>query len=250
MSQPDQNEADVLSLDSLAIENARYEIKMICQEWSKERIAHELRLHPEAMRRIHPTRRVQSIYLDSHEGLALDQNLAGISEREKFRFRWYGESGPSVVGVLECKIRRNLLGWKQTLPIPQTMHLEGMGRNDFMAALRQSATPSWRSQLDNGLEVAQWISYEREYYQTAEGSVRVTVDSNLECFDQRFRASLSRGVRTHLEKTMIVEVKSDARAFDRLREVMNNFPLVVDKCSKFVMASDPASAPTVSVLPM
>ena len=229
--------------------DARYEIKLVCQGLAYERVVTELGLHPCALRTLHPSRRVQSVYLDTHDRRALEANLAGISNREKVRLRWYGDGVDSVRGTLERKMRQNLLGWKRSFSYPDPIRVNGASRLGFVRSLWRAAAPAFRAVLDDGQEPAQWISYLRDYLITGDGAVRVTIDHDVRCADQRDLAALSFGLQTPTPNVTIVECKASRAHFDVLRELLNTLPLVVDKCSKFVIASDPASGPIVSMLP-
>jgi SPX domain protein involved in polyphosphate accumulation len=224
-------------------------VKIVCQGVARHRILTELRLLPAGIRRLYPPRRVQSIYLDTHDGRALEQNLAGITDREKLRFRWYGDKAHRVNGALELKVRRNMLGWKERLELEDSVDAEGVNRARFVAQLAEKANPQWRERLEAGLEAAQWISYMREYYRSADGIVRITVDHDLKAFDQRYRATISRRFPTPVPNVTIIECKTSQDKYDALQEMLNTFPLVIDKCSKFVLSSDPGGGPLVSVFP-
>ena len=228
---------------------ARYEIKLLCQGLADERVVTELRLHQCALRTLHPSRRVQSVYLDTHDRRALEDNLAGISNREKVRLRWYGDGVDWVRGTLERKIRQNLLGWKHSFSYPEPIRVNGVSRLRFVRSLWQAAPPEFRAVLDDGQEPAQWISYTRDYLITGDGTIRVTVDHDVQSADQRDRAALSFDCPTPTPNVAIVECKVARHRYDALREFLNTMPLVIDKCSKFVIASDPAAAPIVSMLP-
>ena len=229
--------------------DARYEIKLLCQGLAYERVMTELRLHQCALRTLHPSRRVQSVYLDTHDRRALEDNLAGISNREKVRLRWYGHGVDEVQGTLERKIRQNLLGWKLTFKYPEPIRVSGTSRLGFVRSLWRAAPPEFRSVLEAGLEPAQWISYTRDYLITGDGAIRVKVDHDVRSADQRNRAALSFDCPTPTPNVAIVECKVARHGYDALREFLNTMPLVIDKCSKFVIASDPAAAPIVSMLP-
>ncbi len=230
-------------------EDARYEMKLITQGMAYKRVLTELRLHKCALRTLHPSRRVQSVYLDTHDGRALEENLAGSSDREKVRFRWYGDETEVVRGTLERKIRRNMLGWKKTHRYDRDIRVAGASRLAFVRSLAEGAPAAFRSVLVEGFEPAQWISYTRDYLTTADGSLRVTVDHNIRCVDQRNRALLSMRYATPVPNVTIIECKTAQDRYDSLRYLLNTLPLVIDKCSKFVIASDPHSAPIVSMLP-
>jgi hypothetical protein len=231
---------------AFTVENARYEIKTVCERMGLEQVLAELRLRGVAFRPLHPRRTVQSIYLDTASARAMEENLAGVSRREKFRFRWYGSEGSTAAGALERKIRDNRLGWKETLPIEGTVDVQGASRAGFMRRLMQAATPAWRERL-GGLEPAQWVVYERDYLATADGAIRMTIDRDLRFYDQRLVAALSRRSPRPAPQMMVIECKAAASHEEQLHDLLGGFPLVVDKCSKFVMASG-GGGPIVSML--
>ena len=78
----------------------RYEMKFLCWGESGPSILSGLRLHSAAIRRLHPSRSVQSVYLDTADGRAVRDNLDGLSQRTKIRFRWYGTDAACVRGQL------------------------------------------------------------------------------------------------------------------------------------------------------
>ena len=228
----------------------RYEIKMVCQEHAYEHLLMILRLHPSCLRTVFPPRHVQSVYLDTHRGRAMEDNLAGISHREKIRFRWYGLQNTGVRGKLELKVREGTVGWKEIVPVEAAVDVEGARRNAFMKRLTENAPLEWRIRLSEGLDPVQWIAYLREYFVTANGRVRLTVDRKLKAWDQRGRFMLSSLFATPLPRVVIVEAKCDSEDYDEMRELMNRLPLYVDKCSKFVLASSPNHGPIVSIFPL
>lgn len=230
--------------------NTRYEIKMVCRTEAYPEIRLYLDLDPSGIRTLYPKRRVQSVYLDTPEADALAENLAGISHREKFRYRWYGPDARGVRGRLECKVRENMLGWKRTFDIDEPMDIEGADRVTFLKTLWEAIDPEWRARLAEKIEPVQWIAYDREYFRTADGKVRITVDQGLRAWDQRGLGTLSSRLATPLPDMMVVEVKCAARDYEAAEAVVNRLPLFVDKCSKFVTASMLGGGPQVSVVPI
>ena len=135
----------------------RHEIKLVCEESGYSALRMALRLLPSGLRELHPTRVVQSIYLDTALQRALEENRAGISNRSKIRFRWYGAGRELVQGTLERKRRANTLGWKETLALSESIRVEGAPRAGFVADLARAAGGAWRTRLERGLEPVQWI---------------------------------------------------------------------------------------------
>jgi len=221
--------------------DARYEVKMVAQVAFYHRLMMHMRMDRGAIRQLYPPRRIQSIYFDTHDNQALEENLAGISHREKVRFRWYGEHATGVRGTLERKVRENMLGWKDLLKIDEEVDVEGTPRRDFTKWLRGHLTPAWDDVPMRDQQPVQWISYQREYFanEAATGPIRITIDRDLRTWDQRYRRNISRSYRSPTPDVMIVEAKCQAADYPALKELIERFPMQVDRCSKFVYASSP-----------
>jgi len=232
-------------------ESLRYEIKVAGQEASYHRLRMALETRPEAIRELYPERNVQSVYLDSHFGRALEENLAGISHREKLRFRWYGADTNGVVGKLELKVRENMLGWKRTASVDQAMEVEGATRVDFVHQLRANLPAAWKVRLA-GLEPVQWVSYRREYLTTADRAVRLTIDRDLRTWDQRWSRRLSRRAfeETPRSNVLVLELKCAPDRVAVAERIVHRLPWPVGRCSKFVLASDPTHGPIPSLEPL
>lgn len=225
----------------------RYEVKFVCEEPAHARVLAELHLLPQALRRQHGARVVQSIYYDTPGRAALEDNLAGVADRQKLRFRWYGEETRTVRGQLELKRRRGDVGDKLTCPIDVPVAVEGSPRTAFARAVWTASPPEWRERL-HGHEPVLWTRYVREYFVTAGGAVRVTVDRGLLAFELRLDPVLSCRRALPLPRILIVEVKADAAHATELTELVQALPLLRSKCSKFAWASAPDEAPPVSRL--
>ncbi len=228
--------------------DTRYEVKMVGQAAAYSRLRMFLRTDRAGVRVLYPPRIVQSIYLDTWTNAALEENLAGISHREKIRFRWYGDARTDVRGILERKVRENMLGWKDLAPIDATLAVEGQTRRGFSQSLLAHLDAGWSEVATRSLLPVQWIRYEREYYRA--GSLRITIDRALRTWDQRTRYRLSARFRTPTPDVMIVEVKTAAENDAELQGFLNRVPLHVDKCSKFVYASAPGEGAMPSYLPI
>lgn len=221
----------------------RYELKLASEVHLYEEVRALLRLHSVGLSPIHHPRKVQSLYFDSSTDEALGDNLAGISHREKIRFRWYGVGTVGVRGRLEKKVRENMQGWKELGEVDGIFNIEGARREELKAEIAAATSPEWRELLSRDLEIVQWISYEREYLATSDGRVRVTLDRDLKTWDQRFSSRLSRRWRTPTPDLMILECKVAPEDLHRAEGLLESLPVSVDKCSKFVIASSPGDAP-------
>jgi hypothetical protein len=221
----------------------RYELKYVVERLALSSLRARLRLDPSGLRAAHPPRRVQSLYLDTGTGRALAENLAGVSERCKLRFRWYGEAADRVEGALERKLRRDQLGWKERARAAAPLALEGARKSAFLRALARALPAAWGARALAGLEPAQWIAYTREYYESADRRVRVTLDRELRCHDLRFGARLARTARRPLPELGVLELKARPEHEAELRAIAARLPAAASRCSKYVLASCEAARP-------
>ena len=229
-------------------DNLRYEIKVVLRACDYGRLTSLLKRSIFPIRKLHPPRRVQSIYLDTHEGKALHENLAGISQRKKVRFRWYGYRSDYANGQLELKTKTNMLGRKHRLPLGSSIPIEGTSRLSFIRQLREQSSPDWCALLDQGLEPAQWIRYEREYFSLFSNQARITIDRKVKASDLRIARNLSFETTTPLPDIIIIECKASYDNYDLAKSFIESLPLLADKCSKYVLASSPANALQISSL--
>jgi len=223
----------------------RYEVKLVGAESDFSRVNAELRLLPSLLRSLHPTRVVQSVYLDTDDGVAMRDNLSGISTRQKLRFRWYGEGSERVAGQLEWKCRNNSLGSKDVVRL-EPIEVSGTTRRSFVRALHDQVPAVWQQRL-RGRVPAQWIRYRRDYHGSADGDLRITVDRELRAFDQRFDYVLSNLRATPLPALLIIEVKASAERRDAIERWLQGVSLRPSKCSKFGVATQPGDGPIPSV---
>jgi hypothetical protein len=192
-----------------------------------------------------PPRLVQSLYLDTPFQKALEENLAGLSERAKVRLRWYGPEARAVRAVLERKCRENSLGWKETLPLAEPVTIAGAERRLLVDELRRRSDPRWRARLA-GLEPAQWVRYEREYFTSADLRVRLTLDHALALFDQRRRGRLADDEPTPAPRVLVLELKCAPEHLDGARAILARLPIPLGRCSKFTLAAAHAGGPHAS----
>lgn len=217
----------------------RYEIKTIVAESDLPRVRAELRLLPAALLPLYPDRIVQSIYLDTPDNDAVEDNLTGISQRNKCRFRWYGDAVDAAPGRLEQKQRINSVGTKQVHAIDYPLQLRGTARRRFTDELARRLPPAARAGLTR-LEPVQWIRYHRAYLGSADGAVRVTLDSHLTAFDQRIQPLLQCNAATSMPRIGIIEVKADEEHRASAESFVQGMGWRPGRCSKFVIASCPS----------
>lgn len=120
--------------------------------------------------------------MDSFDLRYYEDHLGGVAKRQKFRIRWYGSfEAHQIHAVLERKLRVGQVSCKQRLV------LDDLGTHDVTSiqAIRATLARAWlrpdlRTQLAS-LHPVLLNRYYRQYYESLDGRLRLTVDR-----DQRF----------------------------------------------------------------
>lgn len=123
--------------------------------------------------------KIRSLYFDNIYDKALRENIEGVSEREKFRIRYY--DGDTSVIHLEKKVKRGGLGYKVSCPISaeeaqkivdgDTLWMPVSGRGLIIEL--------YAKMKSQGLRPRTIVDYTRTPFVYAPGNVRVTIDENI-----------------------------------------------------------------------
>lgn len=122
---------------------------------------------------------IRSLYFDTPADKALREKLDGVSEREKFRIRFYN-GDPSVMH-LEKKVKRGGLGCKVSAPITAEEAQRIVdGDTDWMAVSgRGLIVELYAKMKSEGLRPKTIVDYTRTPFVYGPGNVRVTIDENI-----------------------------------------------------------------------
>ena len=159
-----------------------------------------------------------SLYFDTPDDKALRQKVSGVSRREKFRIRYYGEDLSFI--RLEKKIKEGGLCAKRStrLTAEQVELLLG-GRIRFLTDSGDPLMIELYSKMKGELlQPRTIVSYEREAYIFTPGNVRVTLDRKLSTCTSPAVFLNSAAHRLEPEPgSTILEVKYDAFLPDIVR---------------------------------
>jgi hypothetical protein len=214
----------------------RYEIKLVCPETHAAQVRALVRLHPEGFRVTYPPRWVNSVYFDSFDVEGVLDNLDGASERDKLRWRWYGPCGAGLFerSHLELKRKRGMAGFKELCPIDAAFDLRQETWTEALAFLRRHANDNFRVWLSQVSCATILTRYEREYYASPDGEIRLTLDTRLSTFDQRFSHRPNLRHPTPPPGTLLIELKADTSQARRLSQVITALPFRPARNSKYV----------------
>jgi len=165
----------------------RYEIKFVLDN-SRLADAMQWLYNETTANKVYDNRAVNSLYFDDVSFSSVRDNLAGISQRNKLRLRWYGEQ-KHTLPIFEVKTKNGRLGCKTTYPI-QSIENSLMKLNiDKITSKCISGLEEQNIVFDEHLVPTLQVNYEREYYETHEG-IHITIDQNIQFSDTQLHTTL------------------------------------------------------------
>jgi len=216
----------------------RYEIKLVCDPHRLPQARSWIRLHPAGFVVAYPPRRVNSLYLDTPHLSSLNDNLAGSSARYKLRLRWYGDEMTNIQPHLELKQKRNMLGRKKRCLLPRELDLS-LPWTEILETIRVHTAPDWQTILQTINQPALLNHYQREYYVTPDGAIRVTLDFAQAAYDQRLSLRPNLRARLTSADNVVIEIKTAQDQEERLPEIAAWFPALRSRNSKYARSFRP-----------
>jgi hypothetical protein len=212
----------------------RYEVKYVARATELHRLLSWIRLAQARFREPFPPRQVNNVYFDTFDHFAYAENLSGASARSKVRFRWYGEVDRPEKGTLEVKRRRTGVGWKLSFPVGP-ISLAGVPWRRIRKELRDQLTPEAHLWLDANPQPVLINRYQRRYFLSGDGRVRLTVDWDQRVYDQQFSATPNMKHLANLPDTLVVELKFDRADRMLANRYVQGIPLRLSRNSKYVI---------------
>tara|TARA_B100000886_G_C20362862_1_gene466017 strand:+ start:65 stop:724 length:660 start_codon:yes stop_codon:yes gene_type:complete len=172
---------------------------------------------------------INSIYYDDENFTTAQDNLSGISNRRKYRIRWYGSELKNF--LYEIKIKRNNLGKKISLKTNQDkINLENLFsfNNRF---LNKKENKFFLEYLDSfNLKPQLKVSYLRSYF-LYEGKIRIT-------FDQKINYSLVNKLHKVENKIndfmSVIEIKFMPENYDIVLNLLKDSNFIPKRFSKYL----------------
>ncbi|MEM7101920.1 MAG: polyphosphate polymerase domain-containing protein [Bacteroidota bacterium] len=202
----------------------RFERKYLLDNLSQNLLTQAVTLHPAGFVKAYPDRWINNIYFDTPDLIAYHDNVAGISNRRKYRVRWYGAEPFTIKSPrFEIKIKDNQLGSKVIKSIPEFSLDDIRKTTDHVNKMSGSFLPLYPTLMN---------SYLRSYFKTTDNKFRITVDRSMTYF------SLLNGTKFTRYKIKddraILELKY-ARELDRKTDRITQFlPFRQTKSSKYI----------------
>ena len=182
-------------------------------------------------KRCYDDRQVNSLYYDSFNCKALNDNIDGIADRSKVRLRWYGESKLPRFHNLEIKHKRNSLGFKSVFKFDELADFKN--HNSLFRLLCEQLPEQYKNYLLSCSYPQSIVRYNRAYFLTICKKIRITIDDNIN-YSRQHSKNFDLKPLYPLNRNKIIEIKYDQEHKEYLASNLSNFPLRITKNSKYV----------------
>lgn len=213
--------------------NLRYEQKMVFDGLHLAEVHSWVLSHSWAYREAYPSRVVNNIYFDSYDWDMLLSHIDGVAERAKVRYRWYGKTWTPESGQLEIKIKQAQLGYKKQQRLSLPLSLAENNWRIILDRLKENSTGKFSALLDT-LSPVLINRYQREYYVSADGNVRITLDYDMESFEQPHALKPNIKYKQLARNNVVIEVKAEQEHYQSVANVIAEFPIYTEQHSKYL----------------
>ncbi len=214
-------------------QDVRYEVKFSLTNAELPHALGWVTTHACGFRKAFPDRFVNNIYMDTADLQAYEENAAGIGDRDKLRFRWYGDTWAASAGTLEVKCRSDSVGWKWTARVLRPFDLEHATWQQFRDTLRGGLDDLFVFLLDQQPFVTLVNRYLRSYFVSRDGRVRLTIDREIQSFPQLGRARPALRFAAHRAQAVVLEVKCAVDDRPLAARVLKDIPWRAARHSKY-----------------
>jgi len=208
----------------------RQEIKFNTYSIYENNILNWLRLNN--FHEIFKKRHVNNIYFDDLNLQCLMANLHGDSNRFKIRLRWYDNNLDNI--FFEIKIKKNIFGYKKIYKIKDLSIYHVISKNSLINSIEKKLPKDFNNRFNRFKFIQLVNSYDRRYYLSSDKKFRITIDKNIQTFDQRKNCVLNLMHKFFSQDKMVVEIKCQKLDQKKIITLFNDFPLRASKNSKYV----------------
>ena len=209
----------------------RYERKWVLKNLTLDQIKIILFKSNFFFKKQYEDRNINSIYFDDFYLNSINENLDGISQRKKYRLRWYGNKNIIDRANLEIKHKKNFLNYKDIIPLKSIKILKINEKNiSYINRELKEKLLNLKVIEKKNLEAKSQISYKRKYFISAQNNIRATIDFNIQSrvFNNSFREFY------YKYDDIILELKYDKNLDEYVKKFTSSLQSRFTKSSKYV----------------
>lgn len=217
------------------VNNYRYERKFqVSSEVPITELITLVKSNTRFFREVYYERQVNNIYFDSEAYNFYFDNVDGVSDRQKVRIRWYGNTfGEIKKPKLEIKIKKGVVGDKWTYNLSSFTLNSGFNDNAFKEILKNSNLPLPILEMVKDLKPTLLNSYSRRYFLSSDKKFRITLDYNI--FYRKIDFKINNFNKfPQPDDNNVVELKYGLEDDEAATIISNQFPFRMSKNSKYV----------------
>jgi SPX domain protein involved in polyphosphate accumulation len=183
-------------------------------------------------RKKYQDRVVNSLYFDDLDYTSVKDNLSGNSNRSKYRLRWYGSEFNSPA-IFEIKNRVGRVGSKESYKIESLRSFSELNSKEVKFIVMEELA-SKGVFFRNELYPTLLVSYNREYFETLNSTVRITIDKEINFFDLNFNNTLS-SINPIRHNSSIMEIKFNLELMDTVSSLIKPLRVSPSRHSKYLV---------------
>ncbi len=221
-------------MSSILPKNSRIELKFVSSDIFYHQIKNWIYLHKNCFKKIYKPRHVNNIYFDDNNLGTFTDNIYGNTSRSKFRYRWYDNFKDISGGNFEIKYKRNIYGWKEKFKI---INLSSLSKLSWKLIVEQikSQLPEYKKIYFEKYCLPTILNrYHREYYLSHDRNFRITLDKDIEIFDQRSKSSPNFKTKALRDNNLIIEIKFERNKRSEIQGLLDNMPIRNSRNSKYI----------------
>ena len=210
----------------------RYERKYILPRFYERELYSLLKLNNLFFHKRYQDRKVRSLYFEDLDYSTFYENINGLSRRNKYRVRWYGNTFDKVFnGKFEIKSKRNKTNSKKSWPLESFQIAEDDNVRKLFEKIIKATSSIEAKNIISQLRPIVFTEYYRSYYETKCSSIRATVDSQLS-----FRKASNVSISSDVYDYIILEIKYSTEKEKFFNDLSAQLPLRAYRMSKYVNA--------------
>ena len=179
---------------------------------------------------------IRSLYFDDPHFAAYEEKMSGVSDRAKYRIRYYNYD-TSVIRLEKKEKHRDLTRKTgQSISLPEANALQAC-QWDTVTCTRGSLLEELRYQVAAGLRPAILVDYDRTPFVCNAGQTRITLDENIRTrpYCPNLTASEKAMVPVLEPDQVVLEVKFNDFLPGYLSDALSDIPKVSMAISKYVL---------------
>lgn len=206
----------------------RFEIKYDASHLNTNQIAGLIERHPCRFSLVRENNIINNIYFDTVNFNHISDNIEGLSDRIKIRFRWYGSQKPKIENATcEFKIKRAATGTKDRFRLPAFDYNYIYNEKRLKCLIKSIETARYSSQIAKVYPCIRNV-YKRSEYIDWSKKIRLTMDTDISSF------AIGSDLSVFNNPSQIIEVKFQSDLFPLPWNGEGAFNLRQTKSSKYV----------------